>query len=188
MRNSLWLTLGLSALFVLGNGPGADAQKGRTDLKKVREEMDVLESVLDQSLTQSFGGPFGYLEKVRGIYLPSFGVVFSFEVNLTPLSIAGPFSGRPSPEDLIAQGKEATRRTEEAKTMAERTLADSGHRLDALAPMESVAIAIHTVAVQQEGVVRSTVVIQCTKQLIDSHESKAIDRAAFLRELTIVEY
>jgi hypothetical protein len=128
------------------------------------------------------------LEKVRGVYLPGFGVVFSFEVNLTPSSIAGPFSSRPSPEDLIAQGKEATRRIEVAKTMAERTLADSGHRLDVLAPMDSVAIANHTVAVQQEGVVRDTVVIQCTKQLIDSYETKAIDRAAFLRELTIVEY
>jgi hypothetical protein len=188
MRNPIWLALGLSALVVLSNSSLAGAQKGKTDLKKVRQEMELLESVLNQGLTQSFGGPFGYLEKVRGVYLPGFGVVFSFEVNLTPSNIAGPFSGPPSPEALRAQGKEAARRLEDAKAMAEKTLADFGHTLDALGPTESVAIAIHTVAAQPEGVVRETVVVQCEKQLIDSYEAKSIDRATFLRDLVVVEY
>jgi len=188
MRNSIWLALGLSVFFVLSNGSVAEAQKGSTDLKKVREEMELLETVLNQSLTQSFGGPFGYLDKVRGVYLPGFGVAFAFEVNLTPSNITGPFSGPPSPEALRAQGKETIRRREQAKTLAQKTIADFGHTLDALAPKESVAIVIHTVAAQPEGVERDTVVIQCEKQLIDSYQANAIDRATFLRELTVVEY
>jgi hypothetical protein len=188
MKTSTWWSLGLCTLLVLSTASAAAAQKGKPDLKKVRDEMGIVQSVLDQALVQTFGEPFGYLEKAKGVYLPGFGVVFSFEINLTPSGDIGPFSGRPTVEGMKAQKEEAARRLEKAKTVAQNTLADFGHTLADLDSKDSVAIVIYSVAVQPSGLDRNTIVMQCDKQLIDSYRKNSVDRAAFLRKLTVLEY
>jgi hypothetical protein len=189
MKRAMWLAIGLVGIcLVLGRSYADDTPTAKVDLQQVKKESELVESVLDQSLTQSFGGPFGYLERVRGAYLPGFGVTFSFEINLTPSSAAGPFGSPPSPQLMRTQEKEVVQRRDAAKTVSENTLADFGHTLQALSPNESVAIVVYTVAARPQGVERGTIVIECKKQLISSLEAKSIDRATFMRELTVVEY
>ena len=188
MKTSTWLSLGLCTFLALGAASPVRAQKGKPDLKKVRDEIGIVQSVLDQSLAQAFGEPFGYLEKAKGAYLPGFGVVFSFEINLTPSSDLGPFNGRPTVAGLKAQREDAARRLEKAKAVAETTLADFGHTITDLDSRDSVAIVIYTVAVQPSGLDKGTIVIQCDKQLLDAFRANSIDRTAFLRKLSVVEY
>jgi hypothetical protein len=187
-RRLIWTAPGFCALLLLAAASMNGAQKEKTDLKKIREEIGVLESVLNEGLNQSFGGAFGYLDKARGAYLPGFGVAFSFEINLAPSGTGTPFSPRPTPESLRAQRETAARRREDAKALAQKTLADFGHSLTALDPKESVAIVIHTVGVQPDGVEKNTIVIQCDRQLIDSYRANSIDRATFVRKLSVVGY
>jgi hypothetical protein len=178
----------LCAFLFLAAGEMTSAQRVKTDLKKMKDEIGILESVLNEGLDQNFGGTFGYLDKARGAYLPGFGVAFSFEVNLAPSSTGGPFGPPPTAETVKAQRETAARRKEDAKILAEKTLADFGHSLSMLDAKESVAIVIHTVGVQVQGVEKNTIVVQCDRQLIDSYRSNSIDRATFLRRLTVVEY
>ncbi len=188
MKHSFWATCGLVGILLLSSSPAAAAQEEKSNLKPLKEEIEVLESVLNQSLTQTFPAPFPYLEKARGAYLPGYGVVFTFEVNLTPVLNLGPFNPALTPERDRAQRQEENRRREQAKAVAERVLADFGHTLTELAPNESVAVIIYTVAAHETGIEKSTIVVNAGKQLISEYRSNAIDRAAFLRRLTKIEY
>src|SRR3974377_1024281 len=71
----------------------------KQSLTKMRDQIGVFESVLNQNLSPTFPGPFGYLDKARGAYLPGYGLVFTFEVNLNPRPQLGPFGGPPPQSD-----------------------------------------------------------------------------------------
>lgn len=187
MKLSAWTILGLGGILLWG-GVAAPAQDKAGNLKKLKEEIGLLGAVIDQSLTQSFGSPFGVLDKARGAYLPGYGAVFSFEVNLTPKDFATPFAPQLSAERERKRNQEEARQREAARGVAERALADFGHSLSHLAPQESVAIVIHTVSVRPQGIERGTIVITGPKQLLDDFRANRIDRDAFLRRLAVTEY
>ena len=188
MKRSTWLTLGLCGVLLLGGGLGAPAQEKKENLKQLREEIELLGAVINESLTQTFGGPFGFLDKARGAYLPGYGAVFTFEVNLTRMNFASPFAPRLTAERERKRNQEEARRRQQAKGVAERALADFGHTLGHLAAEESVAIIVHTVSVRQQGIERGTMVVRARKQLLDDYRANRIDRDAFVRQLDVTEY
>ena len=169
---------------------GAKAQKTKSDLEELKKQIELFETVLNQSLTQAFGGPFDTLDKGRGAYLPGYGAVFAFEVSLSPLRNMGPFFA-PSPrtpksEEL--QREQENRQRDKAKAVAQQVLTNFGQTLRQLAPDESVAVVIHTVAAHPNKVERSTIVISAEKSLIDQRQKNSIDQAEFVRKLTTTEY
>lgn len=164
------------------------AQKTKTDLEEVKKQIELFETVLNQSLTQAFGGPYDTLDKGRGAYLPGYGAVFTFEVNLSPWQKMGPFSPPPTPKSEQLQLEQENRRREKAKEVADQVLTDFGHILRELAPGESVAVIIHTAAVHPNKVERSTIVISVEKSLIDQRQNNTIAQAEFVRKLTTTEY
>jgi hypothetical protein len=180
----------LGMLLVLaGSFVQAGSAPQKDELKKLKDEIGLMDSVLNQSISQAFATPFGVLDDARGAYLPGYGVVIDFELNLSPASASmGPFSSPPTPQQERARLEEETRRGGQAKELAEKVLADFGHTLSDLPPRESVAIVIHTVAVREQGLQRSVIIVQAAKESIDQYRANAIDRAAFLRKLEIVEY
>jgi hypothetical protein len=189
MRRLVWSGLLLCSLFLsISVVKASGAQEKGPDLKKIKEEIGLMESVLNEGLQQNFSGTFVLLDKARGAYLPKYGVTFSFEVNLIPSSGMGPFTPPPSPEALKVQQKATAQRREQAKALAEKTLADFGHTLSALDPKEFVTIVIHTVDIQPSGLAKGTIVIQCDKQMIDAYRANSMDLGTFLRKLTLVEY
>jgi hypothetical protein len=159
----------------------------KTGLTKTREQIRVLESVLNQSLSQAFPAPFAYLDTARGAYLPGYGVVFTFQMNLSRPSM-GPFEGESTPQSERLKREEAKRRRDAAKEMSERVLADFSHTLDQLSPDESVAIVIYGSAVGQLGLEKSTTVLRAQKRDIDAFRANTMDRAAFIRKLQVLEY
>ena len=178
---------GLLGTLVLGTSLGADPQ-GKPQLEKLKEQIEIFESVLNQSLTQAFGGPFATLDRTRGAYLPGYGVVFAFEVNLSSWHDLGPFGSSTTPGNASNERDEENRRREKAKLIAEETLASYGQTLSQLGPNETIAIVIHTVAAHPNQVERSTIVLSGDKKLIDQRQRQAIDQADFIRKLSTTQY
>jgi hypothetical protein len=166
----------------------ANAQPEKPDLGELRKQIELFESVLNQSLKQGFGGPFDTLDRAQGAYLPGYGVVFSFEVNLSQVVNMGPFNPSPTPKREAAQRAEELRRRDKAKALAEEVLAKFGQTLSLLSPNESVAVIIQMAAAHPDKLERSTIVVSVDKKSIDERQANTIDRPQFARKLTTTEY
>ena len=187
MKKIVNLVLLLAMVAGAGSALAADLEKA--NLTRMREQIRVLESVLNENLNQIFPAPFAYLDKARGAYLPGYGVVFSFEVNLNPQPASlGPFGPARPQQSPRERGEEAQKHRQEALDMSERVLADFGHTLEQLPAYETVAVVIHGTSVGQQGIERSTTVVRAQKSDIDQFRASAIDRAAFLHRLQVLEY
>jgi len=184
-RFHLILILGTALGF---SGWAAKSPQDKTNLAELKKGIELFESVLNQSLAQTFGGPFETLNRTRGAYLPGYGVVFSFEVNLTPWQVLGPFSHAPTPKEEKTQREEESRRREQAISVAAQTLGDYGQSLSLLGPGETVAIVIQTVAAQPKKIERSTIVLSADKNLLVARLNRSIDQAHFVQKLSKTEY
>src|SRR5947209_141332 len=188
LQISLLLTLACVALSPVSAAGVFAADNEKIDMPRMRDQIRVLESVLNQNLTQTFPGPFGYLDAAHGVYLPGYGVVFSFEINLSqsPASLGQFGGGRPA--SAAARHEEETKRREQAKAMAQRVLADFGPTLEQLAPSESVGIVIHCSTITDRGVEKSTIVLRAQKHDVDDFRASKLDRTAFVSKLQLLEY
>jgi hypothetical protein len=166
----------------------AKPPQDKNKLMELKKGIELFESVLKQSLAQTFGGPFETLNQARGAYLPKYGVVFSFEVNLTPLQNLGPFSQAPTAKEEKGQLLEENRRREKAVSVAEQTLGDYSQSLSVLEPGESVAIVIQTVAAHPSKIERTTIVISADKNLLLARQNQSLDQAHFVQKLSKMEY
>lgn len=181
-------TLVMCLLLVASAGSGLATTVDKQDLGKLRDQIGVLESVINQDLAQTFPGPFGYLDRARGAYLPGYGLVFTFEVNLNPLPPStGPFGPGPKPQTDAERAAAINKHRESALELSQRVLADFSHTLE-IRPEESVAIIVQGSAVGPRGIDKSTLVIRVQKRDIDQFRANAIDRAAFLNRIAVVEY
>lgn len=187
IRRHCWAIGGL-LFFLVSTAAGARGQRDQVDLSEMKKEIELFESVLNQSLTQTFGGPFDTLSRAQGAYLPGYGVVFSFEVNLSPMRNWGPFSAGAVAKSTEEQLQEENRRRERAKAVADQVLANFGQTLTQLVPGESVTIIIHTAAARPNKIERSTIVVSAEKKLIEERQAKLIDQANFVRKLRTTEY
>ncbi|HEV2386574.1 MAG TPA: hypothetical protein VGS20_04890 [Candidatus Acidoferrales bacterium] len=187
MRRTTMAVLGL-LVALAGSVLQTSATPQKDELKKLKNEIGLLESVLNQSIAQTFSAPFGMLDAARGVYLPGYGAVLDFELNLSSSPPMGSFAPLLTPEKQRAEREQEMKRREQVKELAEKVLADFGQTLSDVPARESVAIVIHTVAVRDQGLERSVMVVQAPKEAIDEYHSNAIDRAAFLRKLSVMEY
>jgi len=164
------------------------APQDKPNLAELKKGIGLFESVLNQSLAQEFVAPFETLNRARGAYLPGYGVVFSFEVNLTPLQSLGPFSAAPTAKDEQAQHEQEVRRHDKAMKIAEQVLGDYGQSLTQLTPGECVTIVIHTVAAHPDKIDRSTIVLSAEKKILDERLTHAINQERFVQKLSKTEY
>jgi len=188
MRLRQFPALLLFGVFFGAGSSTLGSPQDKPNLAEVKKSIGLFESVLNQSLAQTFGGPFETLNRARGAYLPGYGVVLSFEVNLTPLRNLGPFSPVPTAKEEQAEREEEVRRREKAVNVAEQVLGDFGQTFNQLNPGESVAIVIHTVAAHPSKIERSTIVLSAEKKLLDARLSHAINQEHFVQKLSKTEY
>ena len=181
-------TFVLCLLLMASAGSALATTVDKQDLNKLRDQIGVMESVINQDLSQTFPGPFGYLDRARGAYLPGYGLVFTFEVNLNPLPPStGPFGPDPKPQPAAERLSAIKKHRQSALDMSERVLADFSHTLE-ISPDEWVAIIVHGSAVGPQGIEKSTLVVRAQKRDIDQFRANAIDRAAFMNRIAVVEY
>ncbi len=187
--NPMKLIACLVALCALSFAGPQDAAKasGPQNITRLRDEIRVLESVLNQNLTQAFPAPFAYLNAAHGAYLPGYGVIFTFEINLSRPSM-GPFEGTPTAATERAKREEARHKFDQAKDLAQRVLADFSHTLDQLGPDESVAVIVYGSAATAQGVEKSTAVLRVAKKDVDQYRANALDRAGFMSKVQTLEY
>jgi len=188
MRLRQFPVLLLLGIFLGASSSALCSPQDKPNLAELKKSIGLFESVLNQSLAQTFGGPFETLNGARGAYLPGYGIVFSFEVNLTPLQSLGPFSPAPTAKGEQAQREEEVRRREKAVNLSEQVLGDFGQTFNQLNPGESVTIVIHTAAAHPGKIERSTIVLSAEKKLLDARLSRAINQEHFVQKLSKTEY
>lgn len=173
----------------LGLGGSVRAQAPTLNYLSLKGEMKVFEAVIDQTLRQTFPGPFGLLEKTKGTYLPGFGPVFSVEVNLYPVRVPNPFDPRPlSQEEVEKAQRIKLERIEVVKKAVPRLLADHADGLRQMGPRESVAVVVHLFHFQAEGENLPTqLVLQMKKADLDSYQEKKISFDQLVSRLQVLE-
>lgn len=175
----------ITILVLLATAAFAADQEKAPQLTQVRQQIGVFESVLNEHLNQAFPGPFAYLDRARGAYLPGYGVVFTCEISLT--KIVAPFGPLPSAAERAKTDDPQTRRTQ-ARTMSQKVLAEFGHTFDSLAAGESIAIVVQTTSATPQGLNKGTIVVRAQKRDIDQFRANAISRDEFMRHLEVLEY
>lgn len=181
--------VGLAAGMLLLSGPrlgGAETGPNSTALKA---QMKILEAVINETMGQTFSPPFGLLEKAKGTYLPSFGVVFGLEVNLYPVRIPNPFDLRPlSKEELAKARKVKLERIQTIEQAVPRLLADHASTLREIGPDESIAVVVHLFHLQAEGESLPTqIIMEVKKSDLDQYWDKKLSYDRLREKVTVLE-
>jgi hypothetical protein len=182
--------LGVAVLVVFGLPVRwARGQSAPSHLADLKGQMKVFEAIVDQTMSQTFSFPFGLLEKTQGAYLPSFGLVFSLEVNLYPMRSPNPFDTRPLTEaELDRAQKVKTQRITIIKEAVPRLLADHAISLRNLGPDDYVAVVVHLFEVNLgDTKLPGQVVIEAKKSDLDQFWDKKISYPQLVAKIKIVE-
>ena len=183
---ALALVVGCAAL----PPPRAAAQSAPPNLTALKGQMEVFDAVVDQTMSQTFTAPFGLLEKTQGAYLPDFGVVFSLEVNLSPMRSPNPFDPRPlTPAEIDRAEHTERERIVLLKQTIPRLLADHATGLHDLDAAAYVAVVVHLFQVEtaDEIEVPGQLVVEARKSDLDQFWDKRISYRQLLARIKILQ-
>jgi hypothetical protein len=184
-----WVTL-VAVCATLGAGRPARSQSEAPGYGRLKGEMKVLSAVIDEAMAQTFSPPFGVLQKAKGTFLPDFGVVFTLEVNLYPVSFQKLLQVRPPTESELAhQLKAKKERIQTIRQMVPRLLADHARGLRDVDSDEYVAVVVQLFYVQTGTEELPTqVVVEVKKHTLDSYWDQKLTYDQFLSQAKIIEY
>jgi hypothetical protein len=152
--------------------------------------MKVFEAVIDGTMAQTFAPPFGLLEKTQGTYLPGFGLAFSLEVNLYPMSAPNPFNMTPLSKAELEKAQKVKRdRIITVKESVPRMLADHAMSLRDLSANDSVAVVVHLFEVDSgDTKFPDQIVIETRKSDLDQFWDKKISYQELLAKMKVWEF
>ncbi len=187
-RTPPWAYLIAFAAFFALTAPFA-AQAGSSNLSALKGEMKVFEAVINETMVQIFTPPFGLLEKAKGTYLPDFGVVFTLEVNLSPVRTLSMFNMQPlSKEELAKARKMRLDRLGIIKTTVPRLLADHAAGFREVSSDESVAVVVHLFPLPDEDEkLPSQIVMEVKKADIDQYSERKLSYEEFEKKVRVTE-
>jgi len=165
-------------------------QSALPDLTALKGQMKVFDAVVDQTVSQTFTAPFGLLEKTQGAYLPDFGLVFSLEVNLSPMRLPNPFDPRPLTPAEIDRAQQAERdRIALLKQTIPRLLADHATGLHELDSAAYVAVVVHLFQVETAAEIElpGQLVVQAKKSDLDQFWDKKISYPQLVARIKILQ-
>ncbi len=179
--------MGLAACLALIQPPATRAAS--SNLSALKGELKVFEAVINETMVQTFAPPFGLLEKAKGAYLPGFGIVFSLEVNLTPVRAPSPFNFQPvSKEDLAKAQKLRLERLGIIKKKVPRLLADHAAGLRDVSSDESVAVVVHLFPLSDEDEkLPSQIVLEVKKSDLDQYSERKLSYEEFEKKVSVSE-
>lgn len=165
------------------------AQAGSSNLSELKGEMKVFEAVINETIVQTFAPPFGLLEKAKGAYLPDFGVVFSLEVNLSPVRALSPFNMQPlSKEELAKARKTRLERLGIIKTKVPRLLAEHAGGLRDVSSDEFVAVVVHLFPpLHEDEEPPSQIVLEVKKSDLDQYSGGKLSYGEFEKKVRVLE-
>jgi len=159
------------------------------DYAVLKGQLKVLEAVLDETLAQTFERPFGLLENAKGTYLPTYGAVFTVEVNLYPVRVPNPFDSKPLSKEEIAEARRVKlERMQTIKRLLPRLLADHASSLRELGSQDSVAIIVYLFHFQAEGEKLPTqLVLQIKKEDLDQFQARKLSFEELVTRMKVLE-
>ena len=166
------------------------AQSPPSNFGALKGEMKVFEAVIDGTMAQTFAPPFGLLEKTQGTYLPGFGLAFSLEVNLYPMSAPNPFNMTPLSKAELEKAQKVKRdRIITVKESVPRMLADHAMSLRDLSANDSVAVVVHLFEVDSgDTKFPDQIVIETRKSDLDQFWDKKISYQELLAKMKVWEF
>src|SRR5258708_10467346 len=122
----------------------AFAKPIQPDYAAIKRQTQLFETVLNTAVQQRFEQPFLILQETKGAYLEGYGVVFTLEVNLSPMRYRTPFAASPySEKELAAARAQKLARIKEMETLIRDLLRDHGMGLEFVPPGDHVAVVVH---------------------------------------------
>jgi hypothetical protein len=165
-----------------------ESLESRVDYDSVRRELGDFETAIDDVIRDTFSNPFGLVNKPKGVYLPGYGQVFTFLVNIQRAVIKTPF-GEYRTGQTVTPG-EKRQRIEDFKDRLVRVLVDNGSKLNQLRPADSIAIValFEDRNFPDEGNQNRTVVLSVSKNDLDEWSAKPDRWKEFKQRVKIIEY
>jgi hypothetical protein len=156
-------------------------------LALLKKDTRIFEGILGEILKQSFPGRFALPEAAEGAYLPGYGVVVSFHLNINRADIRTPFG-------VIQAGNKEKRTTEEQvqilKESRMRGLRDYGTTFDQLPGGESISISAHVEDRSELDTSENTAIIVMTafKDDLDLVAAGKISKEEFEKKVRVLQY
>jgi hypothetical protein len=182
----------LVALVLCFGGPPLCAQNSgetKTDYPGASREIQSLEIAINGAIQRTFSGPFGLVSPPIGGYLPGYGYVFNFVVNIKRGMTSTPFGMMKTGEELSPEEK--TRRIDGLKDELVRILLNSGNGFVKLQKNESIAIMAYFEEFNPlipEGKETKTLILSVSKSDLSDLANRQDRYNEFKQKVKIVEY
>src|SRR5437867_11609483 len=165
---------------------GTDA---KVDLNLARREIQKVEGVINNVINSTFSNSrFALAQKAKGAYLPGYGVMFNFLVNIHLAVIETPFGNTPRYPEMMPEEKK--KRIEEIKEKLVRVLFDHGEGLRQVRKDESVTIVafVEDRNFPDEESQSKTIVLRSYKKDLDELARKENRWKELRQRMEIIEY
>jgi hypothetical protein len=165
-----------------------ESTESRVDYDSVRRELGNFETAIDDVIRDTFSNPFGLVNKPKGVYLPGYGQVFTFLVNIQRAVIKTPFGDYRSGQVVTAAEKK--KRIADLEDRLVRVLLDHASALDQVRPTESVAIValFEDHSFPEEDNQNKTIVLSTIKKDLDEWAQQPDRWREFKQRIKIIEY
>ncbi len=166
-------------------GPG----EARLDPAQIRQEIRSFETFLNDALTATFSSsPFALVQKVKGVYLPGYGMSFTFLINIHTAMINTPFGTVRRGEAITPEQKK--RRIEELLNKLTAGLQEKGSGFRQLRKDESVTIVafIEDRNFPDEANQNKTVLLSATERDLEEYAGQANRFQEFKQRVKTIEY
>jgi hypothetical protein len=184
------LALGLVPLTLNAQATGApqEGTEMKVDMESTRREIQGFETVIDGAIRDTFSNPFGLVNKPKGAYLPGYGQIFNFVVNIQRAVIKTPFGEYRSGQTVTPTEKK--QRIEDLKDRLVRVLLDQGDNLSQLGATECITIIafFEDRNFPDEEKQDRTVVLTASRKDLNEWAHKADRWKEFKQRMKIIEY
>ena len=163
--------------------------EAKTDYAGASREIQNFEIAINGAIDRTFSGPFGLVQQPKGGYLPGYGYVFHFVVNIKRAMTSTPFGMMKNGEDLSPEEKK--RRIDGLKDELVRILLNSGSGFVKLQKNESIAIMAYFEEFNPlipGGKESKTLILSVSKSDISDPGNRQDKYNEFKQKVKIVEY
>ena len=163
--------------------------EARLDPAQIRLEIRNFENVLNSAVTAAFSSsPFALVQKVKGVYLPGYGMSFTFLINIHRAMVSTPFGEVKRGEAVTPEQKK--RRIEELLNKLTSGLQENGGSFRQLRKDESVTIVafIEDRNFPDEANQNKTVLLSATERDLEEFAGQTSRFQEFKQRVRTIEY
>ena len=168
------------------------AQSGRSvpvDYTRASLQIQGVERAITDAIKTTFTNPLGFDQKPKGAYLPGYGFMFTFLVNIRYGMTPTPFGNISTDADITPEQKK--QRIDGLREKLMRILLDQGKRMDKLQKGESISITAffeERNPLNPESDVNKTLILSVLQSDLDESILRQEGFNEFKQRVKIVEY